>query len=82
MKYWAHSDPSGLPEDDPNAHWQPLAEHLENVRSWAHRLASLAAPTNTHFHDVAEWAGLLHDFGKYSDCFQQSATASKLRLLG
>ena len=70
MPFWAHSDPTGPPED-PNARWQPLAEHLENVGRLSRFLASLAAPKDTHFQDVAEWAGLLHDLGKYQDCFQQ-----------
>ena len=71
MLFWAHSDPSGLPEGDPMAKWQPLAEHLENVGKLARALASLATPNDAHFHDIAEWSGLLHDFGKYQDCFQQ-----------
>jgi CRISPR-associated endonuclease/helicase Cas3 len=75
--FWAHSDRLGLAEDDPNAHWQPLAEHLVHVGSLARQLASLTAPTNTHFQELAEWAGLLHDFGKYTDCFQERVRGSK-----
>jgi CRISPR-associated endonuclease/helicase Cas3 len=71
MMFWAHSDPSGLAEGHPKAKWQPLAEHLENVGKLARYLASLAAPGDAHFHDIAEWSGLLHDFGKYQDGFQQ-----------
>jgi CRISPR-associated endonuclease/helicase Cas3 len=70
MRFWAHSDPSGPPED-PKANWQPLAEHLENVGKLARTLASLAAPDHAHFQEIAEWSGLLHDLGKYQDCFQQ-----------
>jgi CRISPR-associated endonuclease/helicase Cas3 len=69
--FWAHSDRSGLPEDAPEAQWQRLSEHLANTASLARRLASLTAPADFHFHDLAEIAGLLHDFGKYSDCFQR-----------
>jgi len=71
MTFWAHSDSSGRPVDDPKATWQPLAQHLENVGKLARRLASRAAPEDVHFHDLAEWAGLLHDFGKYQDGFQK-----------
>src|SRR5437868_6291446 len=71
MQFWAHSDPLGRPDDYPEAKWQPLAEHLENVARLARNLASLAAPDNIHFQDVAEWSGLLHDVGKYQDGFQQ-----------
>ena len=70
MKFWAHSDPNGLAAESAGAHWQPLAEHLENVASLARRLATQAAPQNLHFHELAQWSGLLHDFGKYTDCFQ------------
>jgi CRISPR-associated endonuclease/helicase Cas3 len=74
MKFWAHSDPSGLPPQNPNAHWQPLSQHLENVSSLARQLALLAAPGNADLHRLAEICGLLHDFGKYSDAFQQMIT--------
>jgi CRISPR-associated endonuclease/helicase Cas3 len=71
MPFWAHSDPLGRPEHHPEAKWQPLAQHLENVGTLARKLATLAAPANNHFHDLSEWAGLLHDLGKYQDGFQQ-----------
>lgn len=77
MRYWAHSDRDGLPEDDPAAHWQPLAEHLTNVGALARKLASLAAPDNRRFQDMAECAGFLHDFGKYTDCFQKRIRTGK-----
>ena len=59
MLFWAHSDPFGPPEHHPEAKWQLLAEHLENVEKLARDLASLAAPANAHFHDLAGWAALL-----------------------
>ncbi len=71
MKFWAHSDPGGLAPEVPGAKWQPLSEHLQNAARIARRLAELAAPTYRHFHDLAEWCGLLHDYGKYTDCFQK-----------
>ncbi len=70
MKFWAHSDRSGLAPDVAGSHWQPLAEHLRNVAGLSRRLAENVAPQHTHFHDLAEWCGLLHDYGKYTDCFQ------------
>ena len=77
MAFWAHSDPAGLPPEAPGSHWQPLSEHLDNVANLARRLAELAAPADTHFHDLAEWSGLLHDYGKYTDCFQQMIRTGK-----
>ena len=79
VKYWAHSDPSGMGPEEPGARWQPLAEHLQNVARLARRLAANAAPEKSHFHDLAEWCGLLHDFGKYSDCFQQRIRGEKVK---
>jgi CRISPR-associated endonuclease/helicase Cas3 len=43
-------------------------------------LAELAAPQYVHFHQLAEWCGLLHDYGKYTDCFQEMiTTGTKMR---
>ena len=77
MTFWAHSDRSGLPPDAPGSHWQPLAEHLQNVAALSRRLAEYAAPHFTHFHDLAARCGLLHDYGKYTECFQQMIRGEK-----
>ena len=69
--FWAHSDPAGLGEHDVGSRWQPLAEHLANVSRLASELAKGAAPRNLAFHQMASMAGVLHDFGKYTACFQQ-----------
>jgi CRISPR-associated endonuclease/helicase Cas3 len=71
MTYWAHSDRGGLSMDAAGSKWQPLAEHLEHVAGLSRRLAEEAAPNYNHFHQLAEWSGLLHDYGKYTECFQQ-----------
>jgi hypothetical protein len=49
MVYWAHSDPAGLAPDDPEARWQRLSEHLENVGAIAGRLADAARPGDQLF---------------------------------
>ena len=74
MPFWAHSDPQNLPPEAPGSHWQLLSEHLANVASLSRELAEQAAPENACFQDLAYRTGLLHDFGKYSDGFQQMIT--------
>jgi len=79
MAFWAHSDPAGLPPGAPDSQWQPLAQHLQNTAGLARRLAEYAAPEYSHFHDLAERCGLLHDYGKYADSFQRMILTGKGR---
>jgi CRISPR-associated endonuclease/helicase Cas3 len=69
--FWAHSDPSGLKESDPDAKWQPLAQHLREVARIAQSLAQTAQPADIAFHKDAYAAGMLHDIGKYAPSFQR-----------
>lgn len=79
MTFWAHSDRSGLPPGAPGAKWQPLAEHLANVCDLSRQLAKSARPGDTHFHEMAACSGLLHDFGKYTGCFQKMIASGRGR---
>ena len=78
-RFWAHSDRLGRSPDEPGSEWQPLAEHLANVAELAERLATLAAPENIHLHRLAYLSGMLHDYGKYTDCFQRMIVDGKGR---
>jgi CRISPR-associated endonuclease/helicase Cas3 len=69
--FWAHSDPTGLKEDDPGASWQRLADHLRQVARISAHLASLARPGDSNFQRDAFATGMLHDIGKYALSFQQ-----------
>lgn len=71
MRCWAHSDRCGLGEDDPNARWQPLNEHLRQVGALAEAFAKEARPEDSAFHAMARVSGLLHDLGKYTQKFQR-----------
>lgn len=69
-QYWAHTPR----KDDPMQRWQPLKEHLVAV-------ANLARDFAGHFGlpdaaNLAFWAGLLHDLGKYSQEFQDYLKAA------
>lgn len=77
MKFWAHSDRSALPPEAPGANWQLLRDHLRNVAQLAEQLAQHTAPGYVHFHELAQWSGLLHDYGKYTDCFQRRILTGK-----
>src|ERR1700733_1962761 len=69
--YWGHSDPNGRPPEDSAAKSQRLSCHLESVAKIAGELARAARPNDKAFQKAAERAGGLHDFGKYTDCFQK-----------
>jgi len=59
--FWAHTENS---EGNPHL----LSDHLRGVGNLARRFAEEA---NSQMAEAAEWAGLLHDLGKYRDEFQQ-----------
>ncbi|MEW6213526.1 MAG: CRISPR-associated helicase Cas3', partial [Acidobacteriota bacterium] len=59
--FWAHTKNS---EGKPHL----LSDHLRGVGNLARRFAEEA---NSQLAEAAEWAGLLHDLGKYRDEFQQ-----------
>lgn len=67
MITYAHTAtrPDGSPDHD-KSHWQPLAEHLEQVSFWAATFADTFGAA-----DWARLAGLWHDLGKYSEEFQR-----------
>jgi CRISPR-associated endonuclease/helicase Cas3 len=69
--YWAHSAQSSQPGSDSRDGWQLLSIHLEAVARMARDLASAARPLDDSLANLSYLSGLLHDFGKYSDCFQK-----------
>jgi CRISPR-associated endonuclease/helicase Cas3 len=71
VSYWAHSAPNSQPGSDSKAGWQLLSVHLEAVARIARELASAARPPDERLASLANLSGLLHDIGKYTDCFQQ-----------
>lgn len=77
--YWAHSAPDSLPGSDSRAGWQPLSVHLTDVAKMARELALATRPGDENFARLAGISGLLHDFGKYSDGFQQMLLTGKGR---
>jgi CRISPR-associated endonuclease/helicase Cas3 len=70
MTYWAHSDPNGDAPESRGSRWQRLRDHLVEVGALAEQLAREAGGS-PEFCQRARAAGLLHDYGKYSDNFQK-----------
>ena len=77
--YWAHSSRILTSDSGSRVGWQPLAVHLEAVATLAGELAEFARPGDKRFATLAGLSGLLHDFGKYTDCFQQMLAKGKGR---
>lgn len=71
VSYWAHSATNSQSGSDSRVGWQLLSVHLEAVARIARELASAARPSDERLAGLAHLSGLLHDFGKYTDCFQQ-----------
>ncbi|MGA9672041.1 MAG: CRISPR-associated helicase Cas3' [Terracidiphilus sp.] len=71
VSYWAHSAPNSESGSNSRDGWQLLSVHLEAVARIARELASAARPPDERFVSLASLCGLFHDFGKYTDCFQQ-----------
>lgn len=76
--YFARSDPKGLPPEAAGATWQSIAAHLSTVAELAQGRALSAAPDDERFAAVAQWAGLFHDLGKYTDAFQRRLRAASV----
>lgn len=70
IPYWAHTAPDSQTNPDSRTGWQLLSVHLEAVARIARDLASAARPCDERFASLANLSGLLHDFGKYANCFQ------------
>src|ERR1700678_2768872 len=68
--FWAHSVRHDRPADSREG-WQRLSEHLDEVRVLATTLARAARPGDDRLAADAGLCGLLHDYGKYTDCFQK-----------
>jgi CRISPR-associated endonuclease/helicase Cas3 len=71
MCFWAHSDRQGRSREETGNDWQLLAEHLDQVSRLARKLACDTAPEDGVLQQMAASAGMLHDLGKYTDCFQK-----------
>lgn len=69
--YWAHSANRLAADTDSREGWQRLSVHLEGVAALAGELAASARPGDERFVALAGLSGLLHDYGKYTDCFQR-----------
>ncbi len=71
MEFYAHSLP-----DEPEAKWQKLRDHLQNVADLA---ADFAKPFGGE--QWARIAGLWHDVGKFSDDFQRRIRGANVRVV-
>jgi CRISPR-associated endonuclease/helicase Cas3 len=56
-----------------------LAEHLEAVAELGGKLAESTRPGDERFATLVRLGGLLHDYGKYTDCFQRRLATSRGR---
>lgn len=79
LLYWAHSAQTPSNDSDSRTGWQLLATHLEAVAKLAGIFAESARPGDERFAELARLSGLLHDYGKYTDCFQKMLTTGKGR---
>lgn len=66
IKYYAHS----LGEKS-SKEWQELEEHLTEVSDLTDKFAKAVRPDDRLFAELAKFAGLLHDLGKYRIEFQE-----------
>lgn len=69
--YWAHSAKGLTADPDSRAGWQRLSVHLEAVAKLSGELAASARPGDERLTKLARLGGMLHDYGKYTDCFQR-----------
>ena len=67
-RFFAHTPQKLLSRD--KSIWHPLEDHLKDVSKIANELA-IKTKDDPLFAKSAEQAGLIHDFGKYSDDFQE-----------
>ena len=63
----------------PTGRGHDLATHLRDVASRARTFAEAAKPEDLEFATLAEWAGWLHDLGKYREEFQQYLLGKRLK---
>lgn len=69
--YWAHSAKRLTADPDSRVGWQRLSVHLDAVAEISGELGASAKPGDDRFTTLARLGGLLHDYGKYTDCFQR-----------
>lgn len=65
-EYYAHSLENKLEKE-----WQELDVHLTEVAELAEMIAKAACPHDKSLAELAKFAGLLHDLGKYRTEFQE-----------